>query len=64
MRTVGIAAIALNVVWLLVVLIFVGSQGVEDYDMVGFLVLGLIVVTPLVNLVVLLRGTVSPRGRR
>jgi len=61
---VGIAAIALNVVWLLVVLIFVGSQGVEDYDMVGFLVLGLIVVTPLVNLVVLLRGTVSPRGRR
>ena len=63
-RTLDIVAVALNVLWLLVVLFFVGSQGVGDYDVVGFLVLALIVVTPLVNLVALSRVPSSTRRRR
>ena len=63
-RTLNIVAIALNVLWLLVVLFFVGSQGVGDYDVLGFLVLALIVVTPLVNLVALARVPTSTRRRR
>ena len=64
MRTLNIVAIALNVLWLVVVLFFVGSQGVGDYDVLGFLVLALIVVTPLVNLVALARVPTSARRRR
>ena len=62
-RTLDIVAIALNVLWLLVVLFFVGSQGVADYDVVGFLVLALIVVTPLANLMALARVPTSTRRR-
>jgi hypothetical protein len=62
-RTLGIVAIALNVLWLLVVLFFVGSQGVGDYDVVGFVVLALIVVTPLVNLLALARVPASTKRR-
>ena len=64
MRAASIAAVALNVLWLLVVLVFVGTQGVEDYDKVGFLVLTLIVVTPTVNLVALLQGRLPAAKRR
>ena len=58
MKALSIAAIVLNILWLLVVLFFVGTQGVEDYDIVGFLALLLIVVTPIVNIYALLRGQI------
>ena len=54
MKIFTIVAMALNIIWLLVIMFFVFTQGVESYDIIGYSALTLIVVTPIVNLVALL----------
>ncbi|MFC1508937.1 hypothetical protein ACFL60_04515 [Candidatus Omnitrophota bacterium] len=56
MRILSNVALALNILWLLVLMFFVGTQGTESYDIIGYSVLTLVVVTPIVNLIVLWRN--------
>ena len=54
MRFFSIVAVTLNILWLLLIMFFVSTQGVESYDIIGYSALTLTLVTPIVNLVVLL----------
>ena len=53
MRILSNVALALNILWLLLLMFFVGTQGTESYDIIGYSALTLVVVTPIVNLIVL-----------
>ena len=54
MKIYSIVAIALNILWLIVIVFFVSTQGVKSYDIIGWAVLTLVIATPFVNLYVLL----------
>lgn len=54
MNKAGTVAVALNMLWLIVIIYFVSLQGLESYDAIGWSVLILVIVTPMVNLYVLL----------
>lgn len=54
MKIYSTVAVVLNILWLIVIIFFVSTQGVESYDIIGWSVLTLVIVTPFVNLYVLL----------
>ena len=53
MKVIHNLAVALNALWLFVIIFFVGMQGTASYDIIGYSILTLVVITPVINLVVL-----------